>query len=158
MSLITQAELTKALTYSGSTALHTLGTVLFDFDNAKTYRYIVAAAACIDNTLNIIQPICADTGGVHIGNNDLAGGTGIGTVPIGVGIAAIAQGYYGWIIVGGETGQVVGDGTVAEGEFVVADVNNDKQVDTMAAGEEAQVMGYALEDDTPCALLLRGLI
>lgn len=153
-----QLELNQPLTHSSSIALHPLGSVYFDFTNVKTYRYIIAAAACIDDTLNIIQPICADTGGVHIASNDLASGTGIGTVPLGVGIAAIAEGYYGWIIIGGETGQVVGDGSVAEGEFVVPDVSNDKQVDTMAAGEEAQVMGYALEDDTPCALFLRGLI
>lgn len=159
MPLVTQAVLTQALTHSSSAALHTIGTLHFDFTNIKTYRYILAAAACIDDTLNIGQPISADTGGAYYANNDLAGGTGIGTVPLGVGIAAIAETYYGWIQVEGVSEEMTGDGSVAEGEFVVPDVSNDKQIDTMAAGEEAQVMGWALADDAPAVnIMISGLL
>jgi hypothetical protein len=82
--MILVTDLSQALTYSGSTALHTLGSVYFEDTSGKVYRYIRAAAACIDDLLAIGQPICADTDGDWYGNNDLAGGTGFGTVPLGV--------------------------------------------------------------------------
>lgn len=155
--MIVATDLSQAVTYSGSSALHQLGGIYFDVDTSKVYRYVVAAAACTNDTLAANEAICYDTGGEYIVNNDMADGTGIGTIPAGVAIGDIAEGYYGWIQVGGKA-YTVGDGSVAQKEYVVPDIGVDGQVDTMAAGEEAQVMGWALENDAPAVhIILRGL-
>ena len=160
MSLSTQVELTQALTFSGSTALHAMGTIYFDYENAKAYRYSKVAAAVTNDVIAITESVCADSGGVFYVNNDFAEGTGLGVAtPMGVAISQISEGYYGWMQVGG-VATVITDGSVAAGEALVLDSSNDGDVDTMADGEEEQVFGFATADDadTVGTMLLKGLI
>jgi hypothetical protein len=74
-------------------------------------------------------------------------------------VSVIPESYYGWIQVGG-IANVVGDGSVAFGEAVVP--NGDGTVDTMAAGEEHEVIGFAVTDDVATTyyvdIKLKGLI
>ena len=75
------------------------------------------------------------------------------TVPAGltIGVAqyGITAGRFGYL---GRSGvfEVEGDGGVAAGEAIVPDTTtgNPGQADTMAAGEEHDVIGVALEADT----------
>jgi hypothetical protein len=92
-------------------------------------------------------------------NNNFAGGTGLGTIPTGIAIAALAENYYGWVQVGG-VATCITNGSVASGEYVVNDTANDGDLDTMADGEEEQVLGYSPVADvgTVGTIILKGLI
>jgi len=71
--------------------------------------------------------------------------------------AALADTNYGWIQRAGYNRKVITtDGSVADGEALVADVSNDAQVDTMAAGEEDAIMGVALAADSTASTLAAG--
>lgn len=114
--------------------------------NGNAYRYVKALDAVTykagqlaewaDATLNYVT-------------NDRAGGSAIGTqtAPAGLvmGIPTSSK-PYGWIQVAG-IGLCEGDGSVAAGEAVVSH-SVDGQADTMAAGEEHQVFGVALDADS----------
>tara|TARA_R100001086_G_scaffold75575_5_gene36632 strand:+ start:10662 stop:11210 length:549 start_codon:yes stop_codon:yes gene_type:complete len=63
---------------------------------------------------------------------------------LGVAGGAIAAGKYGWVVSRGVC-EAKGDGSVNQGESIVSHTSG--QVDTMASGEEAAIIGVALEDD-----------
>tara|TARA_R100000655_G_scaffold12254_7_gene28405 strand:+ start:751 stop:1224 length:474 start_codon:yes stop_codon:yes gene_type:complete len=63
---------------------------------------------------------------------------------IGAAQTAIPAGSYGFVLKRG-VGLAQGDGSVAQGESIVS--HSSGQVDTMAAGEEHQVIGLALAAD-----------
>lgn len=79
--------------------------------------------------------------------NDRSGGSAIGTqtAPAGIVLDVMTQNYFGFIQVSGNA-LVIGDGSVAAGEAVVSH-SVDGEADTMAAGEEHQVFGVALDAD-----------
>ena len=56
----------------------------------------------------------------------------------------IAAGKYGWVVTRGVC-EAKGDGGVSRGESIVSHTSG--QVDTMGSGEEAAIIGVALEDD-----------
>jgi len=153
------SDLTQPLTYYGATTLHVLGSLLYDEEAAKVYRYCRVAAAATNNALAAGECTCADTGGIYYVNNDMAGGTGLGTIPMGVAISAIPENYYGWIQVGGIAAVTITDAGVAAGDFIVNNTGEDGGCDTMADGEEEQVFGIVVADDVGDAadVLLRGL-
>jgi len=146
------------LTHVSSSALYDLGQVYHDNTTGRIYRYVKAAAACATDVITLLHAVCWDEGGEWIVNNDFAAGTGLGvTAPAGVIIAALPEGYYGWIQQSG-LAYCIGDGSIAKGEAVVLDSANDGQLDTMGDGEEEQVIGAAIEDDAPNVhVILRGL-
>ena len=81
--------------------------------------------------------------------NDRAGGSAItANHTAGIGCAVYTQNYYGFMQVAGDV-LVIGDGSVAAGDYVVAHTV-DGQMDTMATGDEnAEVFGWAYNaDDT----------
>jgi len=80
--------------------------------------------------------------------NDRAGGSAVGIRTAGICLATMTQNYYGFILVNGYYATVLGDGSVAAGESVVLDTGVDGGADTMAAGEEDEVFGMCLENDT----------
>jgi hypothetical protein len=82
--------------------------------------------------------------------NDFAGGSRVGSRAAGIALGVMTQNYYGFILVQGYYATVYGDGSVAAGDRVVAEIAGptDGTADTMAAGEEAEVFGEALEADT----------
>ena len=63
---------------------------------------------------------------------------------IGIAGHTIAAGKYGWIVKKGVC-EAKGDGSVNQGELIVSSASG--RVDTMASGEEAAIIGVALEDD-----------
>lgn len=77
--------------------------------------------------------------------NDISGGSSTGQGVAGIACNVMTQNYYGFIQIGGQA-IVVGDGSVAAGDYVVAHTT-DGQADTFADGEEEQVFGYALDAD-----------
>lgn len=145
--MLSLTDLTQPLTYFGSTTLHALGSLLYDDENAKVYRYVRCANAATNNALAVGECLCADTGGAYIVNNDMAGGTGLGTLPMGVAISAITENSYGWIQVGGQAAVTITDGDVSSNDFIVNDTGVDGGCDTMADGEEEQVFGFVIADD-----------
>lgn len=80
--------------------------------------------------------------------NDRAGGGNIGIQAAGIATRVHTQDYYGFMLVQGWHTSVLGDGSVGAGESVVLDTGVDGGADTMAAGEEDEVFGMALEADS----------
>lgn len=158
--MLNESNLSHPLTYFGTSTLHYLGSLLYDTATAKVYRYSLAAAAMTNDALAIGECTCADTGGNFYVNNDMAGGTGLGTFPMGIAISAIPENYYGWIQVGGLAYLSITDGSVAANDFLVNDTGVDGGCDTMADGEEEQVFGMAIAADvgTTGYAILKGLI
>ena len=149
--------------YDPATADHevaqaTLGAVYWH--NGKAYKYVQFKDAVTYAAGHVVT--WANTSGTAV-TNDRAGGSDIGTgvEPAGVATRVHTQNYYGFMQVAG-TVDVYYDGSVAAGEWIVSDTGADGRADTMAAGEEEQVIGIALEADsgTPVTALvsLQGLI
>ena len=144
------------LTTSSTTKQHDLGTVVWD-NVGNAYRYVqnilADSIAIADGT--VVYPTI--THGVV--SPDFAGGSGLTTNVVGVGISAIAAGSYGWVQVSGYHDKVKTDAGVAAADFLVGH-SVDGEADTMADGEEEQVFGQALTADTvtephSCAAVLR---
>lgn len=153
-----QPVLGRALTTATASALYPLGMLYFDFSTGKGYRYVEADGACINDTIAAKESLSWMDDGFEV-TNDVSAGLGV-AAPAGVAIAAIPEGYFGWIQVSGQA-EMIGDGSVAAGECVVLDAV-DGGVDTMAAGEEHQVFAIALEADAATTNyftgMLRGLV
>ena len=95
---------------------------------------------------DVVTP--ASTSGWDV-TQDRSGGSAISNVHAsGVAVGVITAGNYGFILVNGIHDAVLGDGSVAAGDFVVPDSAVDGGADTMADGEEEQVFGLALEADS----------
>ena len=146
------------LTAYSATAQNGLGVLRFEGD--KVYRYVKAYGTLTGDAL-AAKNFVTYVGNAAIGVNDfvVTNVSGTVTAPAGVAISAIPENYYGWIQVGGPAA-CVGDGSVALGEAVVS--NGDGTVDTMAAGEEHSVVGFAREADAATTnyvqVQLRGLV
>lgn len=77
--------------------------------------------------------------------------------PAGFTQAALTNGQYGWMQTGGKNRvAITTDGGVADGHALVLDSGNDNDVDTMADGEEEQVIGFATEADSGTSLAVNG--
>ena len=141
------------VTDTSTTAQNGLG--VLRFEGNKVYRYVLAGDAI---TLRAIVSFEAN-GTAGTDDWSVVKGSATVTAPAGVAIGAIASGSYGWIQVGGIV-SCIGDGSVAALEPVVS--GGDGTIDTMADGEEEQVMGFALEADIATTyyvnVKLRGLI
>lgn len=132
------------LTGSHTVAKATLG-ALHQSDDGSIYRYVqnieadaiaIADGTCVyqTTTFGVVSP-------------DFTGGNGVGSKVVGVGVGAIAAGEFGWVIVQGYHDAVKTDAGVAAGESLVGH-SVDGEADTMAAGEEHLVFGFALTADT----------
>ena len=133
-----------SLTSSNTVKQMDLGTVAWD-NVGNAFRYVlnnlsdnvaIADGTCVYGTTvwGAVSP-------------DFAGGQGITTNVVGVGISAIAAGSYGWVQISGYHDKVKTDGAVAAADFLVGHSVNG-EADTMADGEEEQVFGIALAADT----------
>ena len=78
---------------------------------------------------------------------DYTGGSAVAAKVCGVACGSITADKYGWIQVSGIHDKVKTDGGVTEGDPLIGHTT-DGTSDTMAAGEEHLVFGYALADDT----------
>lgn len=123
-----------------------VGTIVWDFVNAKAYKYVKFLDAVAYLAGHVVQ--YANTACTSV-SNDVSGGTTIGTGctnPAGLCLAVQTENSYGFIQIAG-VGLAYGDGSVAAGEVVVADTGADGRADTMAAGEEHQAFGVAQSTD-----------
>ena len=133
----------RPITTVDSTALYTLGGIFWDFPNGKCYRYVEGDAALASDTTAAQQVLTYMDDGFEVTN---AIATGIGVVGFaGIAISAITESAFGWIQISG-FGTCYTDGDVAKGEALVPH-SVDGEADTMAAGEEHEVFGVALEAD-----------
>lgn len=84
---------------------------------------------------------------------DISGGSRVGDKAVGVAVGTITDGNYGLVLVRGYHDAVKTDAgdDIAAGNALVGDVNTDGAVDIMAAGEEHQVIAWALADDVNAA-------
>ena len=141
------------VTDSSTTALNGMGVLRFEGD--KIYRYVKASDALAAR--NFVSYVA----NAVVGTDDfiVVKASATVTAPAGVAVGTIAADSYGWIQIGGAAA-CVGDGSVAAGEAVVS--NGDGTLDTMAAGEEHEVIGFAREADAVTTLYvqiqLRGLV
>jgi len=125
----------------------------------NVYRYVQNIAA---DTLALAdgQVVYLADDGEWIVTRDFTGGSAVGGRVVGVAISTVAYGSYGWIQTAGIHDAVYTDGGVAAGDYLVGH-SVDGEADTMADGEEEQVFGQALADDTAtgqetCPALLYG--
>ena len=127
-----------------ATATHTVGG-LYTNGDGNVYRY--------DKFLDAVtykrgQVVCPASATLSSQTNDRSGGTGIGSGLEASGVVCypVTANYFGFSQVAG-IALVIGDGSVAAGDFVVAHTV-DGEADTMADGEEEQVFGVALDADS----------
>ena len=138
------------ITDTSSTAVNELGALRWDGD--KAYRYVLATDALTATSF------VSWVANAAAGTNDytVVKGSATVTAPAGVALASVTINYYCWIQVTG-IATCTGDGSVAALEKVVS--NGDGLLDTMAGGEEEQVVGTALEADAPAVQVkLQGLL
>ena len=145
-------------TTTSSTDDHGVGNV-FESKDGKKYKWVEV----VDVDLAVGYVVCpASTDGTKV-TADVSGGSQLALRGIGValGTVDISDKKYAFIQVAGVV-DVFAPGDVAAGQALVADDTTNGIVDTMADGEEEQVFGWALEDDSgspvTCACLLVGCI
>lgn len=139
----------QVITKGGLTEVHSsrefpLGALAMD-TMGNLYRYVQNIAA--DGIDLDYGKVCylADTSD-WIVTADYTGGSSVSAKVVGVGISAITAGSYGWIQVSGIHEEVWTDGGVSAGEALIGHTA-DGEADTMAAGEEHLVFGWALATD-----------
>jgi len=135
---------TVVLTSSSTSKQADLGSVIWD-NVGNAYRYvqnIAADAIAIADGTCVYQTV---TWGVV--TPDIAGGSGLGDIVVGVGVGAIAAGSYGYVQVSGYHDKVKTDGTMAAGNFMMGSATDGEAI-VMANGEEEAVFGQALAADT----------
>jgi len=144
------------LSANDSVAQEELGIKRVEFDSTdnvwKVYRYVryydgtaAAGAAAAGNVL-VWYNTNADGYSVVL---DVSDGSQAGFA--GVAIGALTDLYYGWVQCGGFCNNVDTDAGVAAGDPLIVDTV-DGDADTMAAGEEHYVFGYALAADVGTTL------
>lgn len=114
----------------------------------RYYQFLDAVTYVAGHVLTLAN---AATYGV---TNDVAAGSSVGKKPMGVATRVHTQNYFGFAQVGGLGAYaLLTDGGVAAGHYLVADVAGgiDGGVDSMAAGEEHEVFGFALAADVSTA-------
>ncbi len=136
-----------------------LGAQLEDSHTAAQYTLGLLASDQKGNVFRYVQNILADSIAVADGTcvyftatdgvvtPDFTGGSGVSSKVAGVGIGAIAAGSYGWVQVSGYHDAVLTDGGVAANDALVGHTV-DGEADTMAAGEEHLVFGFAMATDS----------
>ena len=107
------------------------------------YRYVKVVDLAVGDG-DVVYP--ADTADWEV-TKDVSGGSRVAAKVCGVACGTVAADSYGWIQVSGIHNAVKTDGGVVAGDGLIGHTV-DGQSDTMAAGEEHLVFGYALSDDT----------
>lgn len=121
--------------------------------NGNLYRYMRAedAAWVAGHALQYTDVVGEAT-------NDRAGGSAKGTMCAGIAVAAVPDGYYGWVLVKGYTATILGDGSVAAGDHIMIHASTDGACDTLlaattttdvvaACNAQSKVFGVALTAD-----------
>lgn len=133
------------VTDSSTTAQNELG--IIRFDGSKEYRYVQV----VNKALTLGDSVCQAAITEGIVTADRSGGSQLALLCRGVAVGAIASGSYGWIQTKGIC-VVQCDGGVSAGEGLVPHASEDGHAESVLAtsvttNTEAQVFGWALEDD-----------
>ena len=123
-----------------------VGTIVWDYPNAKAYKYVKFLDAVTYKAGQVLA--WGNTAATSVTNDIDGGGSAIvstGNRTAGIATAVHTQNSYGFMQIAG-VALVEGDGSVAAGEAVVLHSVNG-QADSMADGEEEQVFGTALSTD-----------
>jgi hypothetical protein len=150
-----------AYTDTHATPKYTLGTISWANDGTA-YRYVKAA----DIDLAVGYVVCyeaAQANGYVVTADKSSDESSLLAAGVALGTVDISEKPYCWVQVSGYCATVLGDASVAAGDFVVPDHTGavDGVADTMADGEEEQVFGLALTDDDGSShfdAILRGII
>lgn len=129
-------------TGSSTSAKFSLGQLAMDTEG-NLYRYV----KFVDNAVtdgDVVYPASTSEWDV---SSDYTGGTSKAAKVCGVAVGSVSANSYGWIQISGIHDAVHTDGGVVAGDPLIGH-STDGQADTMAAGEEHLVFGYALEDDS----------
>lgn len=136
-----------------SAAAHPIGTVIEGANGAK-FMYIKQVGATTSAAGEVAAVASSGTYGEvsRTAATSLVNGVATCAVPAGVFQSALATNKYGWIQVSGSgrTALATTDGAVAAGDALVIDGAGTPvgAVDTMAAGEEHCVFGWATTADS----------
>ena len=132
-------------TTTSATDTHGVGNI-FDSPDGKKYKWVKIADSVDLLTGYVLTP--ASTDGTEF-TPDVSGGSqkALRGVGIALGAVDVSETPYCFMQIAG-VATVFTDGSVAAGEAVVADSGADGRADTMADGEEEQVFGFALADDS----------
>lgn len=133
-----------SLTANDSSAQEELGVLRFEADG-KAYRYVRAEDQAIAIG-EVVYPASADPDDWEV-TTDYAGGSATTKKVAGVAIGTITDAYYGWVQVSGNSDMVRTDAGVSAADGLIGHTV-DGEADTMAAGEEHLVFGFALAADT----------
>lgn len=133
-------------TYTSTTKLGIAEDGEVRWKDGKLYKFV----KIVDQDVAVNEVLYpASTDGVDW-TSDYTGGSGLSAKVgcIALGTVDISVAPYAWVQVcqAGTVGTVRGDGSVAAGEAVIGHTV-DGEADTMAAGEEHLVFGFALEAD-----------
>ena len=134
------------------TAVYELGTVVTDsYGNRFAYFQVVDGPTTAGDGTGCSKGACMLAGAATWGivSCDYSGGSALGTKVLGIALGDVTTDYHGWFQISGFCDYVRSDGSVAAGEYMVADTagGTDEEADTMADGEEEQVFGMSLVAD-----------
>ena len=132
-------------TTTSATDDHGVGNI-FDSPDGKKYKWVKVADAVDLLTGYVLTP--ASTDGTEY-TADIASGSSKAKRGVGIALGAvdISATPYCFVQIAG-VATVYTDGGVSAGDPVIAQPDVDGQADTMAAGEEHLVFGFALADDS----------
>jgi len=133
-----------SLTANDSSAQEELGVLRFEADG-KVYRYVRAEDQAIAIG-EVVYPASATAGEWEV-STDYTGGSSVAAKVVGVALGTITDAYYGWVQVSGFSDMVRTNANVSAGDALIGH-SVDGEADTMAAGEEHLVFGFALAADT----------
>ena len=132
-------------TTTSATDTHGVGNI-FESPDGKRYKWVKIADAVDLLTGYVLTPASIDgteyTADITSGSSKATRGVGIA-----LGAVDVSETPYCFMQIAG-VATVFTDGSVAAGEAVVADSGADGRADTMGDGEEEQVFGFALADDS----------
>ena len=143
LALISAGALTD--TYTSTTKIGVAEDGDVQWRNGKLYKFV----QIVDQDVAVNEVLYpSSTDGVDW-TSDYSAGLSVKVGCIALGTVDISAAPYAWVQVcqAGTVGTVRGDGSVAAGEGVIGDTTVDGEADTMAAGEEHLVFGFALAAD-----------
>jgi|TARA_R110000744_G_scaffold106311_1_gene202621 hypothetical protein len=143
LALISAGALTD--TYTSTTKIGVAEDGDVQWRNGKLYKFVKITIQ--DILVNeVLYPVSTD--GVDM-TTDYSAALSVKVGAVALGTVDISVAPYAWVQVcqAGTYGTARGDGAVAAGEAVIGDTAVDGEADTMAAGEEHLVFGFAMAAD-----------
>lgn len=141
-------QVTRPLNSNDSSVADQLGQVQADGSNGKLYKYVKVVDLALQKGDSVELASATYS---YIVSKDRSGGSVIsGRGVVGVAVATVSVGQYGYVQVGGQMDEVRCDGGVAAGDYLIPHASQDGRADTTttAAGIERTIFGRALAADS----------